>query len=66
MHEGIASRSFDALPADAQRVFYRRLDAVLRGADDSEDFAHLTPEDRAAILEILAATKPQFAAALVD
>jgi hypothetical protein len=62
----IHSQAFDALPADAQRVFYRRLDAVLRGADDSEDFAHLTSGDRAAILEILAATKPEFAAALVD
>jgi hypothetical protein len=62
----IHSQAFDALPADAQRVFYRRLDAVLAGADESENFAHITSEDRAAIRAILAATKPQFAAALVD
>jgi hypothetical protein len=62
----IHSQAFDALPADTKRLFYRRLDAVLSGADESEDFAHLTPEDRGVIREILAATKGEFAAALVD
>jgi hypothetical protein len=62
----IHSPAFDALPREAQRAFYARLDAVLRGADQSEDFAHLTADDRSAILDILAATKPEIAAALAD
>ena len=62
----IYSPSFDALPADAKSAFYLRLKDVLRGTDTSEAFAHLTPEDRRAILEILAATKPDFAAIVAD
>lgn len=62
----IYSAAFDALPAAAQRVFYGRLNDVLRGAETSEDFAHLTAEERGAILEILAATKPEFAASVAD
>ena len=37
---------------------------ILRGDDASERFAHLSAADRAAILEILVATKPDFAGAL--
>jgi len=62
----IDSPSFDALPADAKGAFYARLKDVLRGADTSADFAHLTPDDRSAILEILTATKPDFAAIVAD
>ena len=60
----IYSNAFDALPADVQRSFYQRLDDVLSGRDASEDFAHLSTADRAAVREILLATKPQFAASL--
>lgn len=62
----VYSKAFDALPAEAQRSFYRRLDEVLRGVDASEDFAHLTAADRGAIREILLATKPEFAANVAD
>jgi hypothetical protein len=62
----IDSPAFDALPAAAQRAFYGRLNEVLRGTDTSEDFAHLTAEDRSAILEILTATHPKFAARVAD
>lgn len=62
----IHSPAFDALPDAAQRAFYARLNAVLRGTDASEGFAHLTAEDRSAILEILAATKPEVAARAAD
>jgi hypothetical protein len=58
----IYSAAFDALPDDVRSAFYARLNQVLTGADSSEDFAHLAAEDRAAILEILRATKPDFAA----
>jgi hypothetical protein len=50
------------LPDDVRSAFYARLNQVLTGADSSEDFAHLAAADRAAILEILRATKPDFAA----
>jgi hypothetical protein len=60
----IYSRAFDALPTEAKGAFYARLDAVLTGADAGEDFAHLTTADRAAIREILLATKADFAATL--
>jgi hypothetical protein len=56
----IYSAAFDALPVDAKKMFYGRLNDVLRGADKSTDFAALSAGDRSAILEILRATKPDF------
>jgi hypothetical protein len=58
----IYSDSFDALPKDVKSYVFRRLREILRGADTSPEFAHLTPADRTAILEILADTKPEFSA----
>jgi hypothetical protein len=62
----VHSDAFDALPAEAKRVFYRRLNEVLAGADTSVDFSHLDAEDRRAIDEILRATKPEFVAAVAN
>jgi hypothetical protein len=62
----IHSPAFDALPADVKSTIYGRLNQVLTGTDSSEDFAHLAAADRAAILEILRATKPDFAAAVAN
>ena len=62
----IYSPAFDALPADAKKMFYGRLNDVLRGADKSPDFAALSAADRGAILEILRATKPEFAQAIAN
>jgi hypothetical protein len=59
----IHSPAFDALPAEPKTLFYRRLNEVLTGADASEDFSHLSAADRTAILDILRAMKPDFAAA---
>ena len=53
----IYSRSFDALPHEAKDFIYRRLWEVLSGTDQSKDFNHLSALDRAAIREILIATK---------
>jgi hypothetical protein len=53
----IYSKAFDALPADARDAFYRRLWAVLSGGIDDVRYAHLSRSDRAAISEILVATK---------
>lgn len=54
----IYSRSFDALPGEVRDYVLRRLWEVLTGRDAGKDFAHLTAADRAAIREILLATKP--------
>lgn len=56
----IYSESMDALPPVAQRVFYRRLEAILQGAEQDGAYAHLTPGVRTAIREILRATKPAY------
>lgn len=53
----IYSSAFDALPEPGKTYLYHRLFQVLSGQDQSEDFAHLTPTDRSAILAILRATK---------
>ena len=60
----IYSESFDALPAYAKNYVYGRLAAVLSGKDQSKPYAHLSAGDRKAMLEILTATKPEFAAAM--
>lgn len=54
----IYSKQFDGLPVEAKDQIYRRLWEVLSGQDTSSDFAHLTPEDRVAVQEILRETKP--------
>lgn len=55
----IYSASFDQLPSDVKEYVTNRLHEILSGKDESEDFAHLTAEDRKAILEILTETKPE-------
>jgi hypothetical protein len=54
----VCSASFDALPDEVKARFWRRMDEVLSARDTADDFAHLSLSDRAAIREILAATKP--------
>jgi len=58
----IYSESFDALPAAAKDLLYRRLFDVLSGKDTRAPFASLTAADRRAVLEILVATKPSLPA----
>jgi hypothetical protein len=58
----IYSKSFDTMPKPAKDYVYRRFLEVLSGKDTSPSFAHLSQEDRKAILEILRETKPDFAA----
>jgi hypothetical protein len=57
----VYSEGFDYLPSAAKQYVYRRLDAILTGRDASPTFSSLSASDRAAILEILSATKPDFA-----
>jgi hypothetical protein len=54
----IYSPTFDGLPPIARERVYRRLWEVLNGDDSSKPFAHLAPDDREAIVEILRQTKP--------
>lgn len=53
----IYSDSFDALPAELQERFWRRMDAVLSAPEQDGKFRHLSAADRAAVRGILAATK---------
>jgi hypothetical protein len=57
----IYSEAFDALPAKLKEKIYSRLTEILSGKDPSADFAKISPETKRAILEILTATKPDFA-----
>lgn len=57
----IYTEAFDALPDQLLEVVYEKLRAVLSGNDDSDAFAHLSSDDRAAITEILSQTKPELA-----
>ena len=55
----IYSPSFDRLPAPMKTYVATRLREVLTGKDNSPAFAHLSPQDRQEILEILEETKPE-------
>jgi hypothetical protein len=57
----IYSDSFDALPPPVRQYVYRRLHEVLEGRESRPEFPALSAEDRRAMLEILADTKPDFA-----
>jgi hypothetical protein len=53
----IYSEAFDGLPAAARDAVYRRLYAVLSGADQTPRYSRLSPSDRRAIIDILQETK---------
>lgn len=53
----IYSDAFDGLEEVVRTRVYARLREILTGEDQSKEFSHLTADDRAAILEILLATK---------
>jgi hypothetical protein len=53
----IYSPTFDSLPREVLDRVYQRLWDILSGAEQSEKYAHLGPEDRTAIVEILRETK---------
>lgn len=55
----IYSPSFDRLPEKVKQYVVSRLHDVLTGKDTSEEFSHLSADDRNAILEILTETKPE-------
>jgi len=53
----IYSDAFDGLPAAARDAVYRRMYAVLSGAEQTPRYSHLSPSDRRAIIDILQETK---------
>ena len=57
----ILTESFDTLPPLGREYVYARVLAVLRGQDTSAGFDRWSATDRKAALEILSATKPEFA-----
>jgi hypothetical protein len=57
----IYSDGFDGLPACDKEYIYMRLADILSGRESSSTYAHLTPDERREVLEILTATKPAFA-----
>ena len=54
----IYSPAFDALPVAVREYVSKRLNEILSGEDQTAEFQHLSAEDRRAIREILAETKP--------
>jgi hypothetical protein len=57
----VYSEAFDGLPTEAKEQVFRRVWEVLSGVDRSEQFDHLSVDDRTAALEILRDTKEGFA-----
>ncbi len=55
---------FDALPEAARELVVERLAAVLTGRDTAPRYAHVTPQARQAILEILRETRASLADAI--
>ncbi|MGC1458990.1 MAG: hypothetical protein WA825_11985 [Steroidobacteraceae bacterium] len=60
----IYSEGFDSLPQSVRDHVYQRFMQILMGRDSSGAYKSLAPADRQAVLEILQATKPDFARAL--
>jgi len=56
----VYSKAFAGLPKEAKEYVFRRLHEVLNGVDTSKAFAHLSPADRTAVMEILRDTVPGF------
>ena len=52
----IDSEAFKSLPTESRDYVWQRLFEILSGQEQSEEFAHLSQDDRQAILEILRAT----------
>ena len=53
----IYSRAFDSLPGEVKAYIYRRLWDILDGRTNGKDDPRISPEDSAAIVEILRETK---------
>ncbi len=61
----IHSAAFGGLPDEVRRQVLSRLNDILKGRDDSVEFAHLTEDMRRDIMQILRDTMPEFEQLLV-
>ncbi len=62
----IYTEGFDSLPLSVREHVYQRFVEVLTGRDHTSAYRQLAPAGRQAALEILQATKPEFAQALAS
>ena len=60
----VYTAAFDGLPECATDYLYGRFADILTGRDQSAPYSRLSVADRKAVLEILTATKPEFAKVL--
>ncbi len=58
----IGSTSFRNLPDEMKAFLWKRLHAILAEGADAKKYAHLSADDRQAILEIITATQPDLPA----
>ena len=58
----VYSEAFDALPVVAKQHVYQRLHEILTGSDQSQEFDHLSKDDRRDIFGVLIETKPELVA----
>lgn len=62
----IYSEAFEGLPPDVKAAVYRRIADILSGRLSGPAYAHLSVEDRRAVVEILRDTKPGLPAGLLE
>jgi hypothetical protein len=60
----IYTESFDDLPVSIKEHVYQRFVEILSGRDHSAAYKPLAPANRQVVLQILEATKPDFAQTL--
>jgi hypothetical protein len=60
----VYSPAFDDLPQEMRSYLWMRLEQILSGREPNEPYASMAESERAAVLEILRDTKPEFKARL--
>jgi hypothetical protein len=58
----VYSPSFDSLPQEMKNYLWMRLEQILTGREPNEPYPSMAVSDRAAVMEILRDTKPEFSA----
>jgi hypothetical protein len=58
----VYSPAFDGLPQEMKNYLWTRLEQILTGQEPNEPYASMAKSERAAVLEILRDTKPEFKA----
>jgi len=56
----VYTEAFDSLAESTRKLVYDRFREILTGRDGNPIYAHLSKDDREAIIEILQDTKPGF------